>query len=189
MTVEAPERGLFNSHVAGNIVLSAYEVLNCTGAALALVANVLYGTRFIAHKTGVITAVGVFVVNSANNLDMAIYNTVVTTRARLWSAGSTAVGTAATWQFFAPMLAVTEGDHIDLAIAADNVTPTFGRGLAPTTAAAQQLAAPALNSPSGGGLNKLAWSIAASFPAPATLAEASLVTTTLIQPKTIMVIQ
>lgn len=187
MTVEAPERGLFNSKIAGNVCVSAFEVLNCSTAAVG-VANSLYGQRFVAHKTGKITALAVYIAVSSGNMDAAIYDCAVTTRARLYSAGSTAVGTVNTWQVFVPNLAVVEGDHFDVAIAADNATVSFGKDAAPTNVAVGQATTPMLISPQGGGLNKIAWTIATSFPAPATLTEASLVMTALLVPKIVVVI-
>lgn len=187
MTVEAPERGLFNSHIAGNVCVSAFTVMNCPAASVG-VANVLYGQRFVAHKSGKITALAAYIAVSSGNMDIAIYDNAVTTRARLYSAGSTAVGTVNTWQVFVPNLAVLEGDHFDVALSADNATVSWGRDTAPTAVGVQQGTAPMLTSVQGGGLNKLAWSIAASFPAPATLTEASLVTTSTVIPRILVVI-
>ena len=187
MAGDIPERGFAASHVAGNVCVSAFEVLNCPTAAVG-VANSLYGQRFVAHKSGIISAAAVYIAVSSGNMDLAIYNTAVTTRARLYSAGSTAVGTVNTWQVFTPNLAVNEGDHFDVAIAADNATVSFGKNTAPTNVAVGQATAPMLNSPSGAGANKIAWTIVTSFPAPATLTETALVTTALLVPKIVVVI-
>lgn len=184
---EAPERGLFNSHIAGNVCVPAWEVLNCPAAAVG-VANSLYGQRFVAHKTGKITALAVYVAVSSGNMDAAIYDTSPTTRVRLWSATSTAVGTANLWQVFTPNILVNEGDHFDCAIAADNATVSWGKDTVPTNVAVGQLTAPMLQSPLNGGANKAAWTIATSFPAPATLTETGLVTTSLLIPKIVVVI-
>jgi hypothetical protein len=187
MATEAPERGLFSAKIGGNCAVSAFEVLNCPTAAVG-VANSLYGQRFIAQKTGVITQLAVYIAVSSGNMDAAIYNCAVTTRARLWSAGSTAVGTVNTWQVFTPNLAVNEGDHIDAAICADNATVSFGKDTAPTNVGVGQCTAPMLNAPGGGGANKVAWTIVTSFPAPATLTESALITTALLVPKIVLVI-
>lgn len=188
MATEAPERGLFSAKIAGNCAVSAFEVLNCPTAAVG-VANSLYGQRFVAQKTGVITALAVYIAVSSGNMDAAIYNNAATTRARLWSAGSTAVGTVNTWQVFTPNLAVTEGDHFDCAIAADNATVSYGKDTAPTNVGVGQCTAPMLTVPStGGGGNKVAWTIVTSFPAPATLTESALITTALLVPKIVVVI-
>lgn len=187
MAVEAPERGLSSAKITGNICVPAFELLNCPAAAVG-VANSLYGQRFVAHKTGTITQLAVYIAVSSGNMDAAIYNTAVTTRARLWSAGSTAVGTVNTWQVFTPNLVVNEGDHFDCAIAADNATVSYGKDTAPTNVGVGQLTAPMLNSSGGGGANKLAWTIVTSFPAPATLTESALITTALLIPKIVVVI-
>lgn len=187
MAVEAPERGLTSAKMLGNICPSVWTLLNCPSAAVN-VANSLYGQRFIAHKTGVITGLAYYVAVSSGNVDVAIYNTAVTTRAKLYSAGSTAVGTVNTWQMFAPNLAVTEGDHFDCAIAFDNGTASVGKDTIPTNVAVSVGTAPMLAAPGGGGGNKLAWTIVTSFPAPATLTESALVATALLIPKLIVVI-
>lgn len=187
MAGDIPERGVFASHVAGNVCVSAFELLNCPSASVGA-ANTLYGQRFIAHKTGTITALAVYIAVSNGNIDAAIYNTAPTTRARLWSAGSTADGTVNTWMTFTPNLAVNEGDHFDCAVAADGTTHSWGKATAPTNVAVGQATAPMLNSSSGGGANKIAWAITSSFPAPATLTETSLVTTSLVVPKIVVVI-
>lgn len=188
MTVEAPERGLFNSKIAGNVCVGAWEVLNCPTAAVG-VANSLYGQRFIAHKTGKITAVAVYIAVSSGNLDIGIYDCAVTTRAKLYSAGSTAVGTLNTWQVVVPNLAVTEGDHFDVALCADNATASFGKDTVPTNVGVSVGTSPMLIAPQGGGLSKIAWTIVTSFPAPATLTESALITTSLLVPKIVVVIQ
>lgn len=187
MAVEAPERGIFNSHLAGNVCVGAFQVLNCPAAGVG-VANSLYGQRFIAHKTGKITALAVYIAVSSGNMDAAIYDTAVTTRARLWSATSTAVGTVNTWQVFTPNILVNEGDHFDCAIAADNATVSWGKEAVPTNVAVGACTAPMLQSPTNGGLNKSAWTIVTSFPAPATLTESALITTALMIPKIVVVI-
>jgi hypothetical protein len=187
MAGDIPERGFLASHVAGNVCVSAFEVLNCPTASVG-VANSLYGQRFIAHKSGTITAAAVYIAVSSGNMDLAIYNTAPTTRAKLYSAGSTAVGTVNTWQVFVPNLAVTEGDHFDVAIAADNATVSWGKNTAPTNVAVGQGTAPMLQASGGGGANKIAWTIVTSFPCPATLTESALITTSLIVPKIVVVI-
>lgn len=187
MAGDIPERGFAASHIGGNVCVSAFEVMNCPAAAVG-VANSLYGQRFVAHKTGVISTLAVYIAVSSGNMDAAIYNTAVTTRAKLWSAGSTAVGTVNQWQVFSPALAVNEGDHFDCAIAADNATVSYGKNTAPTNVGVGQTTAPMLNAPTGGGLNKLAWTIVTSFPCPATLTESALITTALLVPKIVVVI-
>lgn len=187
MAVEAPERGIFNSKIAGNVCVSAFEVLNCPAASVG-VANSLYGQRFVAHKTGKIVGLAVYIAVSSGNMDIAIYDCAVTTRARLYSAGTTAVGTVNTWQVFVPNLAVTEGDHFDVALAADNATVSYGKDTAPTAVGVGQATTPMLIAPQGGGLNKIAWTIVTSFPAPATLTESALITTSLLVPKIVVVI-
>jgi hypothetical protein len=187
MAGDIPERGFQASHSAGNVCTSAFETLNCPAAAVG-VANSLYGQRFIAHKTGTITAAAVYIAVSSGNMDLAIYNTATTTRAKLYSAGSTAVGTVNTWQVFVPNLAVNEGDHFDVAIAADNATASYGKNTAPTNIGVGQATAPMLNASGGGGANKIAWTIVTSFPAPPTLTESALVMTALLVPKIVVVI-
>lgn len=185
--MSVPERGFYTARIAGNVCVSAWEVLNCPTAAVG-VANSLYGQRFIAHKTGKITALAVYIAVSSGNMDAAIYDCAATTRAKLYSAGSTAVGTVNTWQVFTPNLAVNEGDHFDCAIAADNATVSWGKDNVPTNVGVAQGTTPMLVSPQGGGLNKLAWTIVTSFPCPATLTESALITTSLLIPKIVVVI-
>lgn len=187
MAVEAPERGISNSHMVGNVCPSVWTLLNCSTNST-LVANTLYGQRFIAHKTGRILSVHFFLNASSGNVDLAIYDCAPTTRARLWSAGSTAVGTAQSWQTFAPNLAVSEGDHFDVAIAFDNATASVGRDSSAVLNSVASGAPTMLAAPQGGGANKLAWTIVTSFPAPATLTETALVVTALLVPKIVVVI-
>jgi hypothetical protein len=187
---DAPERGTTGYHPGGTVCLPAFTFFNLPSTSV-WSANDARGVRFIAHKTGKIQNIGFYVGVSSGNCDMAVYDVTLTTRTRLSAAiGSTAVGTVNTWQVFQPLatagglISVTEGDHFDVALAVDNGTVSVGRLSAPTAAGVQQLAAGMMPAPNGtgGGAGKLAWSIATSFPLPATLTDASLITTSVVIP-------
>lgn len=184
---DIPERGQVGARIAGNIGVPAVSLLDVSSTSV-WTANDARGVRCIAYKSGTVSAVGFYVGVSSGNVDMGIYNTAVTTRARLWSAGTTACGTVNTWQVFtvtAGLVPVNEGDHFDVALAVDNGTASIGRLAAPTNAGVQLMTAPFLQSQTGAGGNKLAWSIASSFVLPATLTESALVTTSAIIPQLI----
>lgn len=135
-------------------------------------ANEAFATRVVIPRTGTLRDIAALIGASSGNLDVGVYDTNGATRARLYSSGSIASpGTG--WQILAnPNLAVTAGDQLDLVIAADNATVTFGRLILATTAQSQL---PADFWPtSGGAAPKLAWSRGASFPLPASITEASM---------------
>lgn len=182
---DIPERGTVAARIAGNIGVPAISVLNVSSTSV-WSANDARGVRCIALKSGYVTQVGFYVGVSSGNVDMGIYNTAATTRARLWSSGTTACGTVNTWQIFTVTngaVPVTEGDHFDVAMAVDNGTVSVGRLAAPTNAGVQLMTAPLLQSQTGAGANKLSWSIATSFPLPATLTESALVTSSVVIPQ------
>ena len=133
--------------------------------------NLVSGVRVIVPRTGTLKELTVYVSVSSGNVDGAVYSTAGT-RVRLWSTGSIACP-AAGWQSLGnPDVAVTAGDQLDFSLAANNITATFAN--------CQVLPAIALGAlptafwvASGGALSKLYWYVYA-FPAPATIAEASL---------------
>jgi hypothetical protein len=102
----------------------------------------------------------------------------------LGSTGTTAVGTVNTWQTVAPTtpISVFRGQIVDLAIATSSATATFLS--APALVNANEATMPAnygsvvytdaAQATLGASTAKLAWVIAASFPLPATLTDASL---------------
>lgn len=187
---DAPERGQVGSRVSGNIGVPAISLLDVSSTSV-WTANDARGVRCIATRSGTVSAVGFYVGVSSGNVDMGIYDTAATTRARFWSSGTTACGTVNTWQVFtvtAGLVRVAEGDHFDVALAVDNATVSVGRLAAPTNAGVQLMTAPFLQSQTGAGGNKLAWSIATSFPLPATLTETGLVTTSAVIPQLIFAI-
>lgn len=137
-------------------------------------ANEMRGTRVIIPRTGRLRDVTVWIGTQSGNIAAAVYDTTATTRNRLATSGSVAAGAGGAWQtVFDPDLAVTAGDQIDLAVAADNGTVTFGRASSIVSSGIADLPAGFLVAPLGG-FNKVMWSATSSFPPPATLAEASM---------------
>lgn len=184
---DVPERGQVGSRVSGNIGVPAISLLDVSSTSV-WSANDARGVRCIATRSGLVSAVGFYVGVSSGNCDMGIYDVAATTRNRLWSSGTTAVGTVNTWQIFtvtAGLVRVNEGDHFDVAMAVDNGTVSVGRLAAPTNAGVQLMTAPFLQAQTGAGASKLAWSIATSFPLPATFTETALVTTSAVIPQLI----
>lgn len=135
-------------------------------------ANLAVGARVNMPETGTINALAVWIVVQNGNVDCGIYDTTATTRNRLVSIGSTASAAAGAWQVFTVSLAVKAGDAVDFAFATDSASCSIGAGVSSVNSGSTL--------PSGwvtvplGGAPKLAWSIAASFPLPTTLTEASL---------------
>lgn len=191
--MSTPERGGYSGRLTGNVLAPALTNFDVSSTSV-WSSNDARGVRFVAPKACKLQAVAFYVGVSSGNCDCAVYDTAPTTRAKLWSAGSTAVGTVNTWQVFNPVAAAggqisfNEGDHFDVALAVDNATVSVGRLAAPTNAGVQVFAAPFLSSPQGGGANKLAWSIASTFPLTATLTESALVTTSAVIPHLIVVV-
>jgi hypothetical protein len=185
---DIPERGFSDASLTGtNVQVPAITAFNVSSTSV-WTANDARGVRFIAQKGGKVTEIGFYVGVSSGNVDMGIYDCAVTTRAKLFSSGTTACGTVNTWQAFAVTgVTVNEGDNFDVALAVDNGTVSVGRLAAPTNAGVQLNVA--VKSPTGGGAGKMAWSIATSFPLPATLTETALVTTSVIIPHLYCVIQ
>ena len=145
-------------------------------------ANRMYGVRYIAQKTGTLVDLSVFVVTQSGNLDVGVYDTgdtVTTTRTKLYSSGSTAVG-AGGWQSFTPNLAVVQGRHYDVAVAIDNTTAAIVRLTNTSTVGYPSLPTGYLSVP-GAALAKLAWQTSTSFPLPASVTEANAAATQ-IQP-------
>jgi hypothetical protein len=118
----------------------------------------------------------VFIAVQSGNLDIGVYDTgqaVAGTRTKLYSAGSTAVG-ASGWQTVDPgagVLPVTQGQHVDIAWAADNNTASVMR-YAAGSGAGYQLPTGYFSEVTGA-LPKLGWLCATSFPLPASFTEAA----------------
>ena len=145
----------------------------------ALTANDARGTRVIARKSGRIRDLTIFVGTSSGNIDLGIYDTVATTRTKLYSSGSTACGTGNAWQTVTADTGVDvkAGDHLDLALACDNATATFGRAAAFANAAVVDLPSNYWTAPNGGA-NFMNWVKATAFALPSTIAESGFTTAT-----------
>lgn len=98
-------------------------------ASLAPGSNIVVANRVVIPKAGTLSGFFVFVSTSSGNIRGAVYDTgqaSSTVRTRLWDGGSTA--SAANWlSLGAPNITVTEGQHVDFAVMADNATAAFGR--------------------------------------------------------------
>lgn len=135
-------------------------------------ANIMLGARVIVPRTGTLTDFYIWPTVSTGNVDGAVYSTAAT-RVRLWSSGSVACPAAGGWRSLGnPALAVTAGTQLDFAVANTlgtaafvncHDTPALGMGALPTGF----FTAPDGASP------KVYWYVY-SYPAPATLTEASL---------------
>ena len=136
-------------------------------------ANEMRGQRVIIPRTGRLRDVAVWIGTSSGNIAAAVYDTTGTTRNRLATSGSVAAGGGG-WQIvFDPDIAVTAGDQIDLAVAADNATVTFGRFSSAVSSGIADLPTGFVVAPLGG-FNKIMWSATSSFPPPSTLGEGSM---------------
>lgn len=159
----------------GNIV-QPYPFILANSGAGTLTANMMYAIRVTIPYSGTLHSLSVLVgAASSGNVDLGIYDTTVTTRTRLYSSGSVACAAASTYHTVDPNLAVSRGDHLDFALACDNGTVSFVRGGA---YGIPQMALPSGFIPSPlGGVNKVEWTKASSFPLPSTVAESAFANT------------
>lgn len=145
--------------------------LQSFGGTVLLVANQAYGHRVVVPKTGILAGLSIYVVTAAGNIDVGIYD-LAEPRNKLYSTGSIACPTATQWtEVGAPNLPVVAGQSIEFVVAGSGA-PTL---LAANGAANAQHTLPASYWPVSGGSVKLVWTKATSFPLPATLADAGLV--------------
>lgn len=153
-------------------------------SAVAFGANQAKAARAIVPRDGLIVEVAVFVVASSGNLDVGIYDCSATNRVRLYSSGSTATGSATTWQSFtlATPLSVFRGQHLDLAVASDNGTTTLlgSQNIGSNNASAWPSAAwmpvftDAAGTVAGSTVARYLWAITTAFPLPNPAPEASM---------------
>jgi hypothetical protein len=154
--------------------------------AVANAANQARGSRAIVPRDGRILEMAIYISTTSGNLDVGIYDCAATTRNRLYAAGATAAGAGTAWQTFTPSLDVYQGQAIELVVAADNGTVTFSSVSSISSANMSILPSaawlPTLTDQAGlvaGSTNaRLAWTYAAAYPLPTTLAESSMATTT-----------
>lgn len=140
--------------------------------------------RVKTRRGGTLHDLAAFVGVTGGNCRGAIYDTgdaSTGVRTKLWDSGSVAVGVANTWQIIGdPALPVEAGEELEFLLMADGVIATFGRGGLLTNGNAALLPTGFLAVP-GAVTPKKAWSISAfgSFAFPATIADGSLLSTTI----------
>lgn len=142
-------------------------------------ANAARTVRMTIPFSGTIVDFSIFIVTTASgNVDGGIYSTAAT-RAKLWSNGGTAIGGSAAWQSLGtPNLVVRVGEQYDLAVAMDTITTVV--------MATQTLQSSAMGTlPSGylpgvAASPKICGTASTSYPLPATIAEGTLTTSSLV---------
>jgi hypothetical protein len=146
------------------------------GSSQVTIANQLRAARCIVPHAGFLRDVSVFIQTAGGNVILAAYDTgeAAGTGARTLLGASAQQVVATGWQTWDPgdgVIAVSEGQQLDLACMFDSATPLVGV-VTLTLAAAAQLPANFDTVP-GGALPKLGWTFAAgSFAAPAAVVEA-----------------
>lgn len=162
----------YDAHYAPQIPrLMAAMDPRLVNAVVALNANEARMSRAVAPRSGVVRKLGIYVGAQSGNIDVGIFDTNVP-RARGASSGSLACP-AIGWQLLtltAPFT-VQQGVSYEMAVACDNAVATFGH-----FNGAQATALPTGWWPTpGGAAPKANPRMAAAFPLPATMAEASLI--------------
>lgn len=146
-----------------------------TGVGAMTAASRAQGHRVIVPKSGTLNELNIYVGTSSGNIEVGIMDTTVTTRNQLWTSGSIACPAANGWRKIGdPGIAVSEGDHIDFYVNADNTTATFGRITGIATATAAAFPTGTVVSPLGGKPTLVWQGPAATFPLGTTLAETSM---------------
>lgn len=107
--------------------------------------------RIVIPRSGTLSSFTWYIGASSGNYKALIYDVGAASAgnySQLYASGSTAVGTIDTWQTpLNPALAVTKGQHIMVGLVFDNGTATFGRNVAPGSAAMASLPAAMGGSP------------------------------------------
>lgn len=134
-------------------------------------ANAAHGVRVVIPRDGTLHDFALLSGGALGNYDVGIYDYVAEPRARLWSSGPVAAGPQG-WQIVGdPNLAVTQGEILDFVFATDGAT-TQGCMFA---ADVNMDRLPSANFwPVPNGSQIICWSVAASYPLPATFADAAL---------------
>lgn len=140
----------------------------------AATANAATASKVIIPANGTLTDLSIFIGTSSGNHDVGVYDCDATTLTRLYSAGSTA-SSGTGWISFQPGLAVTAGQSLFFAWGADNATITRAVSSAGNSSMST-LPAGFASSPSH--TTRQSWTLAASFPLPATFTVSGLSTTT-----------
>ncbi len=138
-------------------------------------ANHLWFVRFVVPFTGTLTDMTVMVGTFSGNVSAAIYDTgqaLAGSMTRLATSGAVACGPANTYQVWDPALAVTAGQVLVFAHSVDNGVATFST-IQVSNAQAVTLPAGFLATPAAA--RWVAGAVAAAHPAPATIADASLI--------------
>jgi hypothetical protein len=145
-------------------------------------ANSLRLCRAIVPRTGRLRDLIVYVGTSSGNYIGSVYDSgdadAADARTLLWTSGSQPCGAANGWRIIGdPNLAVVAGQHLELGVMADNTTASLGR--VQVSASGAQLPAGFGVSPGGVASGKLFGAhAAASFAAPASIADADIGATT-----------
>lgn len=136
-------------------------------------ANDMRGVRCIVPRSGTLVDFHIYVAVSSGNVKGFVWDSTVTTRNKLWDSGSVACPTVTSWgKIGDPNIAVTAGQHIDLAFACDNGTAAFGRAVM-QGAVIGFLPTSFLPTPDGATRPAINWVVASSFSPASTFAEAS----------------
>lgn len=136
--------------------------------------NAATASKAIMPCNGILTDLSIFIGVASGNHDIGVYDCDATTLTKLYSAGTTAsVGTG--WISFQPALAVTAGQALFFVWAADNATITRGLTSCGTSAMSTL---PTGFVVAAGQTTRQAWTLAASFPLPATFTVSGLSATT-----------
>lgn len=160
-------------------IVSTVDTRVVPGTSVYSVANHMKGVRVIIPKTGTLKGFSVWVTTASGNCEGAVIDTTVTTRNVLWSSGSVVVAGASVWQTIGdPNISVTIGQQLDLAFTIDNITASIAR--AASIASLHTLPAAFPVQASGGAANKMNWDAAQTIPIGSTIAEASLVGTSIV---------
>lgn len=166
-----------------NIVSPVDPHLYCSlGGAVTMANGAIRGARVLCTAAGTLTDLAVCIGTSSGNISAAVYDVTGTPRNRLFTTGAIACP-ASGWAIVGSGslgISVTAGQQLEFAVTADNAVVTLN-GLVGTVAS-QVFPAPYWNN---GGVAKaiIVWANGAgNHPAPATLAEASMGTTTTIVP-------
>lgn len=132
--------------------LAGFVIPSSTGALAA--SGHCYGCRYVVPKTGTLHDLAIYVGTSSGNIEVGILDTTATTRNRLYTTGSIAAPAGNSWRVVGdPALSVTQGDHIDLYMSADNTTVTVMRTQTGGPVGFTPLPANFLVSPLGGAPN------------------------------------
>jgi hypothetical protein len=144
-------------------------------------ANTILLLRVVIPKTGHLRDITVWVDTGGGNSMLGVYDcggTTAGSATRLATSGSVSSASANTYLTYDPNLSVTRGQHLLLAHSNDSGTASFGK-LTVVTAAMYQLPANFLT-PDAGNLLPKGWAaVSGVFTLPATIAEATLVSTTI----------